>query len=564
MMTSNSDASHNCRSEITFAKDCGKKMMPVMLEDFSMSMGLRMQLSSVHFLKRFEIGSDEALLKQICEVEAVKACRDPEGTPLRLRTAENTKTDAFGNAYSGTEEYLLAAEYLMLQDVINGRTEVMTFTSETETLAAPLTGRIRQTDVNNARTAALYKMQRLRERLLGEKVYDSAKVKFRGEIYDPAYAEISLCIRSHNTGIEDAMKDLMADILYLKDCPSRAASHDLQLAQLQKKLAEYTGQQDHALAEIARKLSGEEAACKKAEEALKQAVTDSDKKIPSLEEQIQKLQTQIRSLQEAVRQAEFACSQKQSALETAKEQARADSDAVRLQYGPMIRSVQEQIIWTQTHEVPKMVPAFLLDAGTGVTHLLDRETTVIGSDPDSCDVVIHDHAAGNNRAIVTISDANVSLQHPGTGHRVRLEETAIFRLGNSNLILLGGSAAKALDNGESVHLLINKTGSGLKLITKDGIPLNRYNPWADGTLLNDRGVHRESHAFVRMQQGQILLEDDSRAGTYLNGSRLQQKERCTLSPGDTIRVGKTELQYLVACQTDNGNKTIYSNTEYRR
>lgn len=77
-----SSISHNCKTEITFAIECNKKLVPVFLEDFPMPLGMRMQLSSLHYLKKTDFPSDSALLNKIYGADGIKDCK---GAPGALR-----------------------------------------------------------------------------------------------------------------------------------------------------------------------------------------------------------------------------------------------------------------------------------------------------------------------------------------------------------------------------------------------------------------------------------------------------------------------------------------------
>lgn len=79
MLTRNSGTSSICRSELTYARANGKKIMAIKLEDFQMTPGMEMQLSTIHYLNGFEYSSDEKLLKVLYETEGMDECRDSEG-----------------------------------------------------------------------------------------------------------------------------------------------------------------------------------------------------------------------------------------------------------------------------------------------------------------------------------------------------------------------------------------------------------------------------------------------------------------------------------------------------
>ena len=61
------------------------------------------------------------------------------------------------------------------------------------------------------------------------------------------------------------------------------------------------------------------------------------------------------------------------------------------------------------------------------------------------------------------------------------------------------------------------------------------------TIENDPLVSRK-HAVIEHIKGKYYLTDlDSTNGTYLNNHPIQKNNKIELSPGDVIRIGKTEL-----------------------
>ena len=62
--------------------------------------------------------------------------------------------------------------------------------------------------------------------------------------------------------------------------------------------------------------------------------------------------------------------------------------------------------------------------------------------------------------------------------------------------------------------------------------------------LEDITVSRRHALIVRGEGQTVLLDDGSRNGVRLNGARI--KRAATLSDGDVIAVGRTELRYAAA------------------
>ena len=61
--------------------------------------------------------------------------------------------------------------------------------------------------------------------------------------------------------------------------------------------------------------------------------------------------------------------------------------------------------------------------------------------------------------------------------------------------------------------------------------------------LEDMTVSRRHALIVRGEGRAVLLDDGSRNGVRLNGTRVRRAE---LSDGDTIQLGRTQLRYAAA------------------
>ncbi len=93
MLSKNSSESHNCRSELNFALTNDKKVMAVMLEQYPMSLGMRMQLGTIHYLRRWDYFSDMALLQKLTETEEFRVCCGGRGSMPMRRNEGPTKEE---------------------------------------------------------------------------------------------------------------------------------------------------------------------------------------------------------------------------------------------------------------------------------------------------------------------------------------------------------------------------------------------------------------------------------------------------------------------------------------
>ena len=65
MLSGNSAASHNCRNELSFAVECEKPILAVMLEDFPMPLGMKLQLGTLQHIKYYELHSFQQLMETL-------------------------------------------------------------------------------------------------------------------------------------------------------------------------------------------------------------------------------------------------------------------------------------------------------------------------------------------------------------------------------------------------------------------------------------------------------------------------------------------------------------------
>lgn len=83
MLSEQSEKSHNCKNEVNFAIEHKKKLLVVKLEEFEMSLGMKLQLDNLRYLKKSDYPSDRVLLDELYKTEGLNECRGAESIPLR-------------------------------------------------------------------------------------------------------------------------------------------------------------------------------------------------------------------------------------------------------------------------------------------------------------------------------------------------------------------------------------------------------------------------------------------------------------------------------------------------
>lgn len=104
-----SSDSDNCNKEIVYAMKCGKKIIPVLVEDTALPRGLRMQMVDLHYLEMKNYPSEKVLLKKCYETDECKECKDPFGSiPLRsdksVRSPEPPRKPLFSDIFSNLQQ----------------------------------------------------------------------------------------------------------------------------------------------------------------------------------------------------------------------------------------------------------------------------------------------------------------------------------------------------------------------------------------------------------------------------------------------------------------------------
>lgn len=92
MISEQSSNSHNCKSEISEAIAWEKKLAAVLLENFKMSLGMQLQLSTIHYVKSFEYPSKNLLLQKLYETEGFHTCRSAPGS-LSMREISSVEPE---------------------------------------------------------------------------------------------------------------------------------------------------------------------------------------------------------------------------------------------------------------------------------------------------------------------------------------------------------------------------------------------------------------------------------------------------------------------------------------
>ena len=112
MISKQSANSHNCKSEISEAIAWKKKLAAVLLETFKMSLGMQLQLSTIHYIKMPEYPSQNMLLQKLYETEGFSVCQAAPGSlPMRTNTfAESAQMPVARSENDAIADFISAAD----------------------------------------------------------------------------------------------------------------------------------------------------------------------------------------------------------------------------------------------------------------------------------------------------------------------------------------------------------------------------------------------------------------------------------------------------------------------
>lgn len=136
------------------------------------------------------------------------------------------------------------------------------------------------------------------------------------------------------------------------------------------------------------------------------------------------------------------------------------------------------------------------------------------------------------------------------GKVIELCASDIFQLHHEPVVFVSGKTVVQATATGRIAVVISRQKTGVQTLATGSLPLNRYHKWADGTMQDTR-VHRKGHARLEMKyDGCYLIEEGPKPpepnnGTFLNEQRLNLGEARKLNNGDIIRLGDTELEFML-------------------
>ena len=497
-ISGNSSMSHSCKSEIVYAFKCRKKILPILIDRSELPKGLRMQLSHLHYLKASDYNTLPALLDNVYADDQCKACYTEDGNLLLQEESPVVLEDPVGfwdelKPVRVSVRRKKTVPVLKDISVEEAPSPVQNESSEK--------GPKRDNLVHNSRKKGdVLSKQKNVVRIHAHVKRQEQPLSNENPILTPNKShdlDTNPEIIPHSAADETENMEIISNTVPVQEFESTPLVHTPE-----KQDSDTTSSQNN------------------------------DSTLPASIFETAKVYSNTYNLEETVYQ-------KSPDHENVSTENEEDSVTVRMDSRNL---------------------AVLLHPAAQRSYILRKPQTKIGRSPIKCDIVIegNDSISKYHADIIQyqkktylrdMNSANgtyINGNEIEGGSQILLSNPAVFQISDETLVLLTGALARQYINMKRISFLLNEEGTSVYIMDLDDIPLNRNNPWPDGTL-SDTMIHRAAHAVIRLENDGYHLINEAPAngnGTYLNEKRLKFQESRIMVPGDRIRLGETTLEYV--------------------
>lgn len=485
MLTEHAGASHNCRSEISFALECGKKVVPVMLEDFPLPFALRMQLSTLHRVRIQDYPSNHALLQKLYEIEDFKSCRgEPGSLQLKNEETQQTQMDVTGqSAVTGLRDS--GAE----RNDQTSEAKVETSSGKQETQGVQIKAMI---------TELTSKKENEPEKIAEE----SKKVK-------------KVSVKVVKKSKDDVEAAAAADAEQSKDPQPGKEDQQTENTAPEAVLPETNGQTEP-------ENEAQPAVNNPPETAAEQPQTNAETPEISAEDPDDGDEERTVYVSRSVpADVDDEDDDDRTVM------APRLSEAVLMRLSDGSGHIVSSALTSLGRSRKKC--DIVLEGNSGVSN---HHADIIQYKGKFC---LRDAGSLNGTFVNGVrleSDGEQELGNPG-----------VFMLHDETLVLIHGQPAQMVLKQKYAAVVRNVETQEAQVLTKAPLLLDRNHKWPNGTL-DDLEIHRKAHAQILQSDGAFYLEDRGSAnGTFLNGNELSANSPSLLNNGDQIRLGKTILEF---------------------
>ena len=478
--------SHNCRNEVSFAIANNKPIIALILQDFPMPMGIRLQLSSSNFIRKYE-HSDEEFYEKLILSPAASSCK-------------NNDIRASSDQLAQWREHVL--EYQMNKKAF----------AEESVKAASASGWFPKKDKNpepTARTADEARPTREAEERKRKEEEDAAR-----EAEEARLAREDEERRRREE--EDAARK--AEEAWLAREAEERRRRDEEDAARKAEEARLAREAEE------RRRKEEEDAARKAEEV--RLAREAEERRRREEEARQHAYEEPDNEESTVYEPED---------ETIIEDQTPTEDTIipaflfRIKTGKFYSVKKSQNILGRS----KTDADLIIEGNPGISRKHAE--------------IIREGYAFSLRQISEKNTTEVNGEALKWDQTVPLPECSELLLGSGpnkeQFLLVYGSACDCLFDEQKLCILKSKDTEEIKLLSEQVFPLDRHHQWGHG-VLGDKQISREKHAVIERKSGRLYLRDiGSKAGTTCNGKRLEMNESVELHHGDTISIANTKFDY---------------------
>ena len=492
ILSENSEQSHNCKKEVSFAVQCNKKLLAIMLEKFAMTVGMRMQLSTIHYLTKTDYPSDAALLAKLYESECLSACKGAPGSmPMRQICEQVVEQPAPGpekevENFLGTE---IPREAEAAPVVVHAEQEI----PAPEPVAIP-------------------------------------QPASEPAVIPQAQKKIPLKVRPVSKVAKKEPEQICEEADVAAQTPT-----DEQIVEDRKMVIGAATETPEV-----KKQTPETPDCQPQAETVSPAVPVA----PAEAEE---------AVAEPVAQtpAQAATPMPQQSTPQAAVEEEEDERTVYMTQGGENEDGESATI-----TVGQAENAMLIRLSNRQVHVVTSALTRIGRSKNRCDFEITENPSVSNhhadmvyyKDVYYIKDAGskngtfLGEERLAEGEQKSLSNLSVFRVSDEQLLLIYGADAVNAKKAGMIAYLQNPETKTVQIVGDEGIFLDRSHKWSDGTL-KDGKISRD-HAVIRFSEGKFTLEDvGSRNGTFLDGVRLAPEEKRVLQDKATIRLADTNLEF---------------------
>ena len=209
---------------------------------------------------------------------------------------------------------------------------------------------------------------------------------------------------------------------------------------------------------------------------------------------------------------------------------------------------------------PDKITALLVQPSAKTVHLIRGNRATIGRNCDFSRVVLEGNRnVSKHHATYSISNGTVYLEpvsDKGTYcNGIKLEPMRIqqittpaaLRFADEDLVLITGELMETLLEKGTVSFLYNEHKTAVQILEGDLMHLDRSHVWADGKTLADPSIHRTAHAQLRQRKSGVFLSNVGPAKgnpPLRNGRPLRAVETVPVENGDLIQLGNTVMHFI--------------------